>query len=1113
MPKKIYTWDQAWKQLRVYLLLVGMAGVASFALAQLPTATILGVVRDASGAVVPGATLTARQVETGQTRTAVSSGDGSYRFSALPVGSYEVRVEQSGFQAAVRSGLTLTVGQEAVVNFTLEVGAVTQTVAVTGEAPLVNTTSSSLGGVVSAALVADLPLNGRNYIDLTFLQAGVSRNENTTSGGTFVGAWFSSNGAPLRSNTYMIDGAVMNNVGGGTSSSIANTTLGIEGIREWKVVTNTFSAEYGLTMGSQMAIVTKSGTNAFHGSVFEYLRNSVLDARNFFDYTTAVTPGRLPSFKRNNFGASAGGAIKKDKLFFFGTYEALRERFGQTTINITIPNNCRTEPLPAGCRTDNGSTIDPRTKPWVALFPLSNLSGNRMTFPFNKPTTEDYGQGRVDYSISSNDTLFGRYTEDNTVQAAALGYPGFNVDRFSNGRFLTVSETHIFSATVLNTARFSLSDTKQTLFSPTSIQGPQYDLVPGKGFGTITGFTEFGVRPSTPLRQNLVVYSWSDDVYYTKGAHSLKFGALINNYHPINTSGGSSSGQITFTTISNFLSGNASRYVGKTVDSILDAEYRHDSLGFYAQDDWKVSSRLTLNLGLRYETLISPREIFGRGSSIRNLLVDAKPTCADPRCLQADNPGRLFINPSRLNFSPRVGFAWDLFGTGQTAIRGGSAILYDIASYGTGIGGLGWPYSVTVNSPSATAAAAFTLPLTLPLTGNISAGGIDYNLQQPHSFQANLSVEQALPWNMALNVTTAYTRGINLYRRTEGNPTTPLGTPSVVNGVNTCLSTGATTFNPTGTHCWLATDTRRLNLAWGTANRLVADSNSWYNGLQVGLRKRMTHGFQFEMNYTYSKVIDETQGIIDAENTASHPAASDPWNRGRDRGPSSFDLHHNWSFNTLYALPRISNASGVVGGLVNGWRLGGIMRVRTGFPFSPVLNANRSRSLTLNGPGGLDRPDFLPGVVAGDLTSGTSRGCLNPNGTTFVAAGTPVGTPDLWFDPCAFALPSAGFLGNAGRNSMRGPGLSNVDFSISKDTPLKMLGEAGRLEFRMETFNLLNHANFATPEVGVADTANAAVIFPGSATAATEQRLPSVGQILKTSTQSRVIQFALKLLF
>jgi hypothetical protein len=722
----------------------------------------------------------------------------------------------------------------------------------------------------------------------------------------------------------------------------------------------------------------------------------------------------------------------------------------------------------------------------------------------------------LDYVLSDKDTMFGRYTKDYTTQTSSLAYPGFVTDRFSVSEFVTVSESHIFSPTLLNTGRFSFSKTKLRLLSPSPVSGPQYDFIAGKGFGDITGFTEIGARPSAPLQQYQNVWSWSDDINYTHGAHSLKFGFLLNDYKPFWTSGAGSTGGITFNSLGDFLQGTSARFSGKTADSILDATYRHDSLGFYAQDDWRVNSRLTLNIGLRYEFLITPREITGRGSAIRNLLVDKLPTCADPRCLQTtDDPGRLFVNPSYLNFSPRLGFAWDIFGNGKTALRGGVAKLFDVASYGNGIAGLGWPYSVTVNGSGAAGAPGnFTLPLTLPqTTGSISAGGVDYNLQQPHSYQGNLSVEQQLTANTALTVTYAFNRGVDLYRRTEGNPARPLGTPTVVGGVNTCVNTGATTFDLVN-HCWLGTETR-VNTAWSTANRMVADSNSWYNGLQVGVRRRLTHGFQIESNYTWSKVLDETQGIVDAENTASHFGASDPWYRGRDKSPSSFDLRHNWSLNGLYALPQFSRG-GAMGVLANGWRLSGIVRVRTGFPFSPVLNGNRSLSKALGGSGtnGLDRPDFAPGVTADSLTSGVSRGCALAGGGS-IAPGTPVGTANLWYDPCGFMLPSLGFLGNVGRNSLRGDGLSNVDFSIAKDTRLKFLGEGGRLEFRAEIFNLFNHANFATPEVGVADSPNAAVVFAGSTLASvkSESPLTSAGALFKTSTSSRQIQFALKLLF
>ena len=521
-------------------------------LAQLPTATILGVVKDTSGAVVPGAALTARNTETGQTRSAVSAADGSYRFAALPVGAYEIRVEHAGFQEAVRSGLTLTVGQEAVVNFSLAVGAVTSTVEVTAEAPLVNTTSGSLGSLVSEQSVADLPLNGRNYIDLTFLQPGISKNQNMTSGGTFVGSWFSSNGAPLRSNTYMLDGAVMGNFLGGSASSIANTTLGIEGIREWRV-----SAEYGLTMGSQMAIVTKSGTNSFHGSVFEYLRNSAMDARNFANQTQT---GPQSPLRRNNFGVSVGGPVKKERVFFFATYEGLRERRGISQIAPVISDECRQEPVPTGCAFDSAgnpvTTISALVKPVLALIPTTNLPtapGNplgQFAYSFTQPTTEDYGQGRIDVTISASDTLFGRYTHDER-QVKPLLFPGFVTDRFSKNQYITVSESHVFSASLVNTFRFSFSDTKIQLTSPTDLVGPEF--IEGKGLGVWRlPIGEFGPRFSTPLNQNQRLFTWSDDLFYTRGSHSLKFGALINHFQPFSTLGAASVGLAIFPSLGSF---------------------------------------------------------------------------------------------------------------------------------------------------------------------------------------------------------------------------------------------------------------------------------------------------------------------------------------------------------------------------------------------------------------------------------------------------------------------------------------------------------------------------------------------------------------------------------
>src|SRR5438552_13895704 len=316
----------------------------SSAEAQLPTATILGTIKDATGAVLPGVSVTVTHVETGQVRTTISAEEGSYRLAALPVGSYQVKAELAGFQTAIRNGITLAVSQEALINFTLEVGSTSETISVTADAPLVNSATASVGGLVDEQKMADLPLNGRNYIDLTLLQPGVTEHKGESHATGISGTWFSVNGAPTRSNNFLLDGAIMQGIYGGNPSSITNNTLGVEGIREYRVVTSFFPAEYGTTMGSQTVIVTKSGTNEFHGSLFEYLRNSALDARNFFDTAASSgthadgTPRRLPQFQKNNFGGSAGLPIARDKTFIFGAYEGIRQRLGITQIaNVPAP--------------------------------------------------------------------------------------------------------------------------------------------------------------------------------------------------------------------------------------------------------------------------------------------------------------------------------------------------------------------------------------------------------------------------------------------------------------------------------------------------------------------------------------------------------------------------------------------------------------------------------------------------------------------------------------------------------------------------------------------------------------------------------------------------------
>ncbi len=1036
--------------------------------AQLPTATVLGVVKDASGAVVPDAALTVRNVETGQTRIAASAADGSYRFSALPVGTYEIRAAHTGFQSELRSGLTLTVLQEAVVSFTLRVGAVEQTIAVTAEAPLVNTTTGSLGGLVDAQKVSDLPLNGRNYLDLTLLQPGVQQHKNINYTGGMSGIWFSSNGAPVRSNDFLLDGAIMQNFYGTSTASISNTTLGVEGIREYRVITNSFTAEYGLTMGSQAVIVSKGGTNSFHGSALEFLRNSALDARNFFDLVTPTNPRRLPAFARNQFGASFGGPVKKDKLFFYGVYEGVRERLGRTIISNVIPATAKVDGGAGGV-----AQIALVIKPLLGLYPDANLPGNQFTFPYSQPTREDYGQMRVDDTISGSDSLFVRHTIDDTVRTQPIDYPQFKAIGLSRSQYATLSENHIFSANLLNTARFSYSRTVIRSDSPSGLTGPQYSFVTGQEMGSIAigGIATLGPDTTSPGAKLQNLFTWSDDLFYTRGRHSFKIGTLINRFRVFMLNGTNTKGSVTFPNLSSFLLAQPSTYRAVTPGSRNNRTYNYSTLGFYVQDDVRVHPRFTLNLGLRYEFLTTVHEVRGYGAALRDMAHDADTTLGIP-----------FINPSLHNFSPRFGFAWDVKGDGKTAVRGGFGLLYDLGNVGSALSagaGATPPFSLlsTVNNPP--------LPFTLPLVIPASAAGkalrvLDYNLRQPHLLQFNLAVERQLPHGMAVTLAYAGSRGLNLFKVTEGNPTIPR-------------------ILPDNRQFWSGTDPR-TNPNWTSIELKTAGSSSWYNSMQLGAVKRLTKGLEFQSSYTWSKITDQTQGQLTNEDSASNAFGSNPTRPSTDKAPADFDLTHNWRMNAIYHFPNPGFSSGFLAKLLSGWWTSGIFSLQTGYPITPNLQTNRSRSQVNSGGAGIDRPNLAAGRNNGNIVSGASTGCIvNGQG---VAAGRPLGTPRLYFDPCAFTIPEIGFLGNAGRGILRGPGIRNLDFSLVKDTALKFLGEGGKLQFRAEVFNILNHANLATPALAV---------FAARANA--EAPLNNAGQINNTTGAARQIQLALKIVF
>lgn len=1041
--------------LRLVIALVAVClALPAIGIAQVTTATLAGRVTDADGGALPGVSVTTRQTETGLQRATVSDAQGRYYVAALPPGSYEIRAELSGFRPLLRSGVTLTVAQSAVVDLSLSIGGITEAVTVVADAPAVNTRSGELSYLVDGRALEELPLNGRNYTDLTLLQPGVVAYPHRDGGSVVAhGLGVSVNGQDPRANVYLLDGTLLNDMTNGPAGSAAGTALGMETVEEFRVETNAYGAEFGRMSGGQINVLTKAGANNLRGSVYEFHRNDALDASNYFDVA-----GK-PPFTRNQFGGAVGGPLRTDKLFYFVGYEALRENLGRT-ISSTVPDdNARRGLLPdianPGAFVDVG--VSPAVAPFLGEYPRANgrVLGDGTaihSFQFDQTLSQHFLQGRVDYNLGSGNQLFARYTVDDADQFLPTDYPQFPRTFLSRNQFFTGEYRDVLTDRTLATYRIGYSRTRigQNVEANTTAALPPF--VPGRDYvGNIDvgGLNRFGTQSSANLRLLQQVLSAQGDVTTTRGRHLVKFGGLAERYLQSMVNPTFSLGTYTFANLRAFLLNTPTSFIGLTPQGQFDRDWRFWILGAYVQDEFPVTDRLTVNAGLRYELMTLPRDINGRDSALINLSDRTATT------------GQLYESSDRNNFSPRVSVAYDVTGDGLTSLRGGYGMYFSTNSSQNLI--------VTVTNPPSTPRVVFPTP-TFPnppfdRTSGLSVRPIQWDVETPRVQIWNVSVQRELFGNTAITVGYAGSRGEHLLRSNDVNT----GQPTV--------GADGLPFFPAGAP--------RINTAWTTIELKSSDGDSWYRAFILEARRRWTSGLMFQSSYTWSKSEDTTQAstfFSDGTNgtTSAFPEFIPDYNKGL----SDFHAEHNWVLNLSYDLPFPARFGRAATAVLGGWRASGIVNVRSGSPLTVFVQNNRSRSQWQPslGPGiGRDRASYAPGFGPENAISGD---------------------PNAWFNTAAFALPAAGTFGNTGRGDFIGPDLRTVDLSLAKDTGLPVLGTGGKLEVRVEVFNLLNRANFGVPQL---------IAFAGAAD--NEQLLASFGRIRNTITSARQVQLGVRLRF
>jgi len=1069
----------------ITLLLILMIA-ANPASAQVSGATLTGVVSDSSGAVIPKATIAIKNKSTGTTRTVETNNDGFYTAPNLLPGDYQVTVTAVGFSTAVHNSVTLNVGAQQTLNETMVVGKVADVVTVSDTGNTIETTST-ISGTVDGTTIRELPLNGRDWTQLATLEPGVTSIPNqvgtgfsANKGNRGFGNQLSNGGQRANENTYRVNGIVINDYSNGSPGGASGLNLGVDGIQEFSVLTSNYTAEYGRTAGAVINAITKSGVNQFHGTGFFFDRDKIFDAKNYFDNPNLP----IPSFRRVQFGASGGTAIIKDRTFIYGSYEGVRQnRPGSQAIHVPTDAQ-RALAVPA---------VAPYLKLWPEAPAGTPIDANGITQTFNVAlpsiSNENYFSTRVDHRISNADTLNGSYFWDSGPQSQPDPLLNATHQVFSRRQMFSAEETHIFNPAFINTFRGGISRIRGDINLPLSGDATATDatlaIAPGAAAppqisvpGVLT--TAIGLGGLNRFLHRWTSGQLYDDAFLTRGTHSIKIGMgfermRYNILEQLSPNGRMSN----YATLAQLLSNTTKQLNALAPGQSNEVAIRESLIAGYIQDDWHWKPNVTLNLGLRYEFTTLPNDANNRIREITTVT-----NCATPGVARSINspcgpvPVSSFIasNPTTKNFEPRVGFSWDPFKNGKTAVRSGFG-MFDV---------LPLPYEFGLN----TAATAPYQIVGLDPLGHLG-GGIDPNVSFNPNNVRNRYVQQdpsrAYVMNWNINVEREFLKSWKGLIGYVGSRAVHLSVAGDDINLVPPVQTAAGIVIPSNTY--------QLDPNWAGANGgvtpgapggagirpVIFDGESTYHGLQAQIKKTMSYGLQGQVSYTLGNCKDTSSAPVTGDTYVNSVAVPLLLSKQYRIGACDFDIRHTAVGTFIWDVP--GPKSGIAEKVLGGWELGTIVTLTSGSPYTVTVGGGGDPLKTgFNGDFSMDFADLVPGCNA---TPGVTR---NATGQL------------LAFNPACFTTPAAiaggTLVGNSGRNAFYGPGIKTVDFSTFKNYKLT---EQARVQLRAEFFNILNHPNFAAPNF--LNDANNSI---GTS---------SAGVIGSTSTSSRQIQLGVKLVW